>query len=206
MFERALQPPADPIAAVTHPDPWPYYRQLRRERPLYYDVGLQLWVAGSQAVISEALQQPALTVRPPAEAVPAALRGTQAGEVFARLVRMTDGDFHAAHKPAVVQATRRWRLADVAAAGAAAAADLVPRLGANALLGRLPVQTMARLLGVPDSELDATCSQVQAFVQGIAPGAPETRRGDGLLGRVGVDVALLERDDVKQTGIRVVRG
>ena len=174
MPEADLQLPADPIAAVTHPDPWPYYRQLRETRPLYFDAGLQLWVASSQTVISEALHHPGLTVRPPGEAVPAALQGTAAGAVFALLVRMTDGDFHAAHKPAVVQAVRRWSLADVAAASAAAAADLVPRLHANTLLGQLPVQTMARLLGVRDRELDATCSQVLAFVQGISPGAPET--------------------------------
>jgi cytochrome P450 len=173
MPEAVLQPPADPIAAVTHPDPWPYYRQQRDTRPLYFDAGLRLWVASSQGVISEALQHPALTVRPPGEAVPAALQGTPAGEVFARLVRMTDGAFHAAHKPAVVQSARRWTLEDVARASQTAAADLLPRLGANALLGRLPVQTMARLLGVPDSGLDTTCAQVQAFVQGIAPGAPE---------------------------------
>jgi cytochrome P450 len=174
MSEAVLQPPADPIAAVTHPDPWPYYRQLRETQALYFDAGLQLWVASSQAVIAEALHHPALTVRPPGEAVPAALQGTVAGEVFARLVRMTDGAFHAVHKPAVVQAVRRWRLDDVTAASARSAAELAPRLDANALLGRLPVQTMARLLGVPDSELDATCSQVQAFVRGIAPGAAET--------------------------------
>lgn len=174
MLEAAIQPPADPIAAVTHLDPWPYYRQLRETRPLYFDAGLQLWVASNQAVIGEALQHPALTVRPPGDAVPAALQGTAAGEVFARLVRMTDGAFHAAHKPAVVRAVRRWSLADVAAASAATAAELGPRLGANTLLGQLPVQTMARLLAVPDSELDATCSQVQAFVLGIAAGASET--------------------------------
>ncbi|MDP3172379.1 MAG: cytochrome P450 [Polaromonas sp.] len=173
MFDAAIKPPADPIAAVTHPDPWPYYRQLRETRPLYFDTGLRLWVASSQAAINDALQHPALTVRPPVEAVPGALQGSAAGAVFARLVRMTDGDFHAAHKPAVVKAARHWSLEDVGRASQAAAADLLPRLGANALLGRFPVQTMARLLAVPDSELDATCARVQAFVQGIAPGASE---------------------------------
>jgi cytochrome P450 len=174
MLEAALPPPDDPLAAVTHPGPWAYYGQLRETRPLYFDAGLQLWVASSQAVINEALQHPALTVRPPGEAVPAALQGTPAGEVFARLVRMTDGAFHSTHKPAVVKAARRWSLADVATASADAADDLWPRVGANSLLGRIPVQTMARLLGVPDSERDATCTQVQAFVQGIAAGASET--------------------------------
>ncbi len=174
MLEAVRPPPADPVAAVTHADPWPYYRQLRETRPLYFDAGLQLWVASSHAAISEALLHAGLTVRPPGEAVPAALQGTAAGAVFAQLVRMTDGAFHARHKPAVVQSARRWTLEDVGRASQAAAADLMPRLGANVFLGQLPVQTMARLLGVPDSELDATCAQVHAFVQGIAPGAPET--------------------------------
>ncbi|WP_395055351.1 cytochrome P450 [Polaromonas sp.] len=174
MFDAAIQPPGDPIAAVTHPDPWPYYRQLRESRPSYFDAGLQLWVASSQSVIVEALHHPALTVRPPGEPVPAALQGTAAGEVFALLVRMTDGAFHAAHKPAVKQKVRRWSLAELAAASTAATADLWPRLGANNFLSRLPGQTMARLLSVPDLELDATCSQVQTFVQGIAAGASGT--------------------------------
>jgi cytochrome P450 len=173
MPEAALGGPADPIAAVTHPDPWAYYRRLREEQPLYFDDGLGLWVAASHGVINEALLHPALSVRPPAEPVPQPLQGTVAGEVFARLVRMTDGAFHATHKPAVAKAVRRWTLEDVASASRAAMADLLPRVGPNALLGRLPVQTMARLLGVPGSELDATCAQVQAFVQGITPGAPE---------------------------------
>lgn len=173
MVEVAVKRPADPVAAVTHADPYPYYRQLREERPMYFDAGLQLWVASSQAVIDEALQHPALQVRPPGEPVPAALQGTAAGDVFARLVRMTDGDFHAAHKPAVVQATKRWSLPDVAQASDASASDLLPRMGANALLSMLPVQTMARLLAVPDSELDTTCHQVRHFVKGIAPGASE---------------------------------
>ena len=34
---RASGPPADPIAAVTHPDPYPYYRDLVARTPLYRD-------------------------------------------------------------------------------------------------------------------------------------------------------------------------
>lgn len=173
MPEAASRAPANPVAAVTHPDPWPYYRRLREERPLYFDESLGFWVASSHAVISEALHLPALQVRPPGEAVPAALQGTPAGDVFARLVRMTDGAFHALHKPSVERATRRWTLADVARAAEAAAADLLPRVGANALLSLLPVQTMARLLAVPVAQIDVTCGWVQAFVQGVAPGASE---------------------------------
>lgn len=196
MSEGVLPQPGNPIEAVTHADPYPYYRQLREQRPLYFDEGLKLWVASSHAVIEEAFHNAALRVRPPAEPVPQVLLGTAAGEVFAQLVRMTDGEFHAAHKPAVEQAARRWSLADVAQASEAAARDLdlfaagppqgkhgplggqrsvglkFSRLTVNDFMAMLPVQAMARLLGVPGDKLDDTGRWVQQFTQGIAPGAP----------------------------------
>ncbi|MBI2771207.1 MAG: cytochrome P450 [Burkholderiales bacterium] len=164
-------PPEHAIAAVTHDEPFPYYRGLREERPLFFDGKLNLWVATGHAVVTEAFTHPKLWVRPPAEPVPKALLGTAAGEVFAQLVRMTDGAFHAAHKPAMEQAARRWTLADVARASTQAAQDLRPRLGANAFMAALPVQAMARLLGVPAELLDVTGEQVAHFVRGIGPAA-----------------------------------
>ncbi|MDP2817988.1 MAG: hypothetical protein Q8O29_06840 [Polaromonas sp.] len=86
MHETVAAQPAHAIAAVTHPDPYSYYRQLREERPLYFDASLQLWVASSQVVIAEAQGYPAFNVRPPCEPVPAARQGTVVGEVFVRLV------------------------------------------------------------------------------------------------------------------------
>lgn len=163
--------PRDAVEAVTHPDPYPFYRQLRQERPLFFDARLGLWVASSHAAVSAALAHPALRVRPPAEPVPRALQGGAAGEVFAQLVRMTDGDFHAVHKPGVARAARRWALADVARAAEDAARDLRPRLPVNEFTAALPVQTMARLLGVPEGQREATCRWAAQFTQGIAPGA-----------------------------------
>lgn len=166
-----MQPPRNAIEAVTHPDPWPFYRGLRLERPLFFDAGLGLWVASSHAAVSAALNHPALRVRPLAEPVPKGLQGTAAGEVFALLVRMTDGEFHAAHKPAITQAARRWTLADVAQAAEDAADDLQPRLKVNDFVGALPVQAMARLLDIPEAQRDDTCRWALQFTQGIAPGA-----------------------------------
>lgn len=166
-----MQPPSNALEAVTHPDPWPYYRRLREERPLFFDAGLGLWVASSHAAVDAALRHPALHVRPPGQAVPPALQGGVAGQVFAQLVRMRDGDFHAAHKPDVERAARSWQLADVARASEAATQDLLPRLAVNDFVAALPVHTMARLLNVPDSERDATCRWAAQFTQGIVPGA-----------------------------------
>ena len=54
---RAM-PPTDPIAAVTHADPYPYYAALARERPLYRDDTLNLWVASSPQAIAQVLAHP----------------------------------------------------------------------------------------------------------------------------------------------------
>ncbi|WZB70608.1 hypothetical protein WJ968_35155 [Achromobacter xylosoxidans] len=58
-------PPTDPIAAVTHADPYPYYAALARERPLYRDDTLNLWVASSPQAIAQVLAHPAARVRRP---------------------------------------------------------------------------------------------------------------------------------------------
>jgi cytochrome P450 len=163
--------PLHPVAAVVHPDPYPYYARLRRERPLYLDSGLGLWVCATRETVEAALSHPALRVRPLAEPVPRALVGSPAGEVFAQLVRMSDGDFHARHKPAVQQAAKHFSMTDVAQAATAAALHLAARADANALLTALPVQAMARLLRVPDRLLETTTRWVDEFVQGIAPNA-----------------------------------
>ncbi|HTH74978.1 MAG TPA: cytochrome, partial [Trinickia sp.] len=37
--------PTDPLQAVTHPDPYPYYAELRMQTPLFKDAATGLWVA-----------------------------------------------------------------------------------------------------------------------------------------------------------------
>ena len=87
--------PADPIAAVTHADPYPYYRALASTRPFHFDAALKLWVAASAAAVTEVLEHPAGHVRPAAHPVPPALAGSAAGDLFGRLIRMNDGVAHA---------------------------------------------------------------------------------------------------------------
>lgn len=137
---------------------------------LDFDDSRQLWVAHG-ATVAEALAHPQLHVRPPAELVPAALAGTAVGEVFSLLVRMTDGEFHARHKPAVRAAAQRWSDDQVHAAAAAAATALWPADDVNDWLWQVPVQAMARLLGVSDAQLGRTVACVHDFTRAIAPGA-----------------------------------
>src|SRR6267378_1788425 len=100
----AMQFPRDPLAAVTHPDPYPYYTSLVAERPFYRDEALGLWVASSAAAVTAALTSDLCRVHPPTEPVPRALLGSPAGDIFGHLVRMTDGPAHAALKPRVTAA------------------------------------------------------------------------------------------------------
>src|SRR5579862_5414553 len=83
--------PASPLDAATHPDPYPYYAQLVAEKPLHRDTASGLWVAADAAAVSAVLTSELCRVRPPAEPVPIALLGSPAGDIFGRLVRMTDG-------------------------------------------------------------------------------------------------------------------
>lgn len=57
--------PADPLEAVAHPDPYPYYAALARERPFYHDDRLGLWVAAGPQAIRAVLTCPAARVRRP---------------------------------------------------------------------------------------------------------------------------------------------
>ena len=177
-----MHPPTDPIAAVTHPDPYPYYAALAAERPLYRDATLGLWVASGAGVVGEVLASDACRVRPAAEPVPAALLGTAAGDLFARLVRMTDGPAHRPLRRAVAAALHTAdgsRAAAIASACARRLADALPPTPDRHALGdfafRVPVHVVGTLLGIPDGALDETTALVDALVRGLAPAAPAER-------------------------------
>src|SRR5262245_47912129 len=98
-----MQPdhPSNPIAAVTHPDPYPYYAELVAQRPIYYDPPLGCWVASSAEAVRSVLTSHLCRVRPTAEPVPAHIAGSPAGDIFRSLVRMNDGDHHRLYKQIV---------------------------------------------------------------------------------------------------------
>jgi cytochrome P450 len=163
--------PRNALDAVRHADPYPYYARLLRERPLFFDDSLGLWVASAADVVRAALAHPALRVRPAAEQVPRALAGTPTGEVFALLVRMNDGEFHARHRPAVQARVRQFDDRAVGRAAAQAVDDLASRSTPDRLCSAIPVRAMALLLGVAPDALDATTQAVHRFAEGIGPGA-----------------------------------
>ncbi len=172
--------PDTPLAAATHPDPYPYYARLVAERSLAFDAGLGLWIAADAAAVDAVLASALCRVRPPAEPVPTALSGTPAADLFRRLVRMNDGAGHCPLKGALAAAlaTAENGAAPLAQATAQALARHLPPPGApaqraalDAFMFRLPPLVVARLLGVERRHWPALPARVAALVRAFAPGA-----------------------------------
>lgn len=88
-----LAPPADALAAVTHPDPYPYYAELARTKGPAWDERLQLWVAANPTHVVEILRHPDAHVLAPPDA--------PAG--FSEYARFNEGARHAALRAEVIE-------------------------------------------------------------------------------------------------------
>lgn len=215
--------PRDPIAAVTHPDPYPYYATLVARPGIERDATLGMWIAARAAHVTAALTSDLLRVRPASEPVPAALVGSMAGDVFSRLVRMNDGAGHAPMKTAAaatLDALDATRVAEEAGrCGQVLSEELAPHTAPGRVVDfafRLPVYVVARLLGIPGDALASTATWTGDFVRCLAPGAtPEhlargaeaagrlrdlfrgrlAASGDGLLPRLASAAKAAGRDD-----------
>lgn len=181
-----MEPPRDAIAAVTHPDPYPYYAELVARRPLHRDDTLGLWIASSAAAVSAVFTSDLCRVRPAAEAVPKAIVGTAAAEVFSRMVRMNDGAYHVRMKPSVSATVAMLDLALVRSHADTAARTLAiefapathpARIADFAF--RLAPCTLGAVLGLAPEALPAVAAAAGHFVRGLAPGAsaPDVERG-----------------------------
>jgi len=168
--------PRDPVAAVTHPDPYPYYASLVAERPVYREEALGLWVASSAAAVTAVLSSDLCRVRPPAEPVPRGLLGSPAGDIFGHLVRMNDGPGHCPFKQAVsatldsvdrIQAAEQSKISARILSGELEPAADPRRLTEFAF--RLPVHVVAGLLGVPPDRLRETAQWTDDFVRCLSP-------------------------------------
>ena len=187
-----------PLDAVTCEDPYPYYASLVCERPFYFDPLLDLWVASSAAAVDEVLGSRSLGVRPPDEPVPANLADSRAGDIFRHLIRMTDGPFHQATKPAIESALNAID-PQLARGSAREVAELIldgldlARLpeAVDRFMFQFPVSVVARLAGVTDADLELTARSTGIFVDALKPGSSQIARdlgyaaGGYLLGRRG---------------------
>lgn len=198
--------PTDPIAAVTHRDPYPYYAALVDGPPLAFDATLGLWVASRAATVTAVLGHPACRVRPLDAPVPPALRGTTAGALFGELVRMNDGALrHDVPKQALRTAFAPIDTAKLRARAAQLAARRLPAPGdadaLNAWCMTVPVCAVADLLGFDETQLDDIAARVVDFVAALSPlsdAAALARASDGarqLLDRMTERVAQTHAHD-----------
>lgn len=180
-------PPANPIAAVTHPDPYPYYAELVETRPLYYDAALGLWVASSAAMVTAVLTDERCRVRPVAEPVPHWLLGSPAAAIFGYLVRMDDGAGHAPGKRAVTATLAALEMSQVAEQSHHWAARLIAE-HESAPDGDqltnfpfwLPVYVIGSLLGVPSHRLMPMTAWIDDFVRCLVPTSSPEQRARGI--------------------------
>lgn len=177
-----IAPPPDPIAAVTHPDPYPYYRDLVARAPMRRDEVLGMWVAASADSVTAALASPLGRVRPAAEPVPATLAGSPAADIFGRLVRMTDGPGQVAMKQAVSATLSSGLAARALEPAERWARHLAAEIDARSSLARLDefafalsAHVLGYLLGVPDEALPSAARWVAGYTAGVAPGADAAR-------------------------------
>ncbi|WP_188566561.1 cytochrome P450 [Undibacterium terreum] len=192
-FPRTSSPsdtggPTDPLSAVSHPSPYPYYAGLAEGPGIFLDSKNSVWVASRSVVIQEIVSHPACRVRPVAEPVPKALAGSAAGDIFRRLVRMNDGAGHCPFKQAISASLQSLSLADMEQQGSIWSrhlAELHFDAEDDGWLDRfavqMPVYVVASLLGVPQSELPETAILMQDFVACLAPGCNEQQLERGKL-------------------------
>lgn len=186
-----VPPPANALAAVVHPNPYPYYESLARQRPFDFDASLGMWVAAGPQALAAVLGHPACGVRPDGITVPAALANGAAGDWFGALVRMNDGIAHAAMKPwlktrlAALHADRA-SLATLQEASQAACSDAYLACG-EPLTARLddfvfrqPIYALAAWLGVPSPQWTDVYDDVRKLVAAMAESAKPSPRADVL--------------------------
>ncbi|MGI8855292.1 MAG: cytochrome P450 [Thermomicrobiales bacterium] len=178
--------PGDPIVAVTHADPYPYYADLVARRPLYHDATLGLWVASGADTVAAVLTSDLCRVRPLTEPVPAALHGTPAGAVFRHMVRFNDGEGHCPFKGAVSAALGEITTTQVAERSgrwARLLADESEPTRDSARLSRfafhLPIYVAASLLGIPDDLLPSAAAWAGDFARCLAPGSDAAQIAQG---------------------------
>jgi len=169
------------IAAVCANDPYSYYASLACSPCLVWRDGM--WIAAHPEVVREVMTHASCRVRPADEAVPAAIVGGSAAEVFGVLVRMNDGEVRHVAPRLVLQRALAGVPGDVVRAAAVRVArdvwsDVRPDgVHAHADAGgavtrwvnEAPVRTVASLLGFEDAHLPQVAALVGKFVACLSP-------------------------------------
>lgn len=155
------------LQAAMQPDPYPYYSTLLQGPELPFDPVSGSYLASRGALITEVLQHPAARVRPLVQPVPPALQGHRCGEVFASLLRMTDGP-QQQHFKAVLQrqlaGVAPETLSDLCLA-VLCETQLSDLAQLNRLIYQVPVRVMAQLLGMQPAAASQAAVAIVDFVR-----------------------------------------
>ncbi len=163
--------PENPIIAVTHANPYPYYRQLLEQKPLYFDKDLNLWVASSAKVVTAIFDHPNCHVRPKSEPIPKALLGSSAADIFGHLVRMNDGTLHCPLKKSVNATLDSLNLSQMTRIARFWALEFSD-CSVQKLMLEYPAFVVGDLLGLPHHKLTVVTALIADFVRCIAPNCP----------------------------------
>ena len=175
--------PKDPIDAVTHPDPYPYYASLRAAGAVCWSDDCKAWAFVAASSVSAAFHLKVAKVRPPHEPVPAFLMGTRAGAVFGALARMNDGTAHEGPRARVLKLMGELS-AEAVARGAARALTRIGgewrqcRDGAalDELIRRMPVAAIVAALGFAEEAHEAIGRATAEWIAGLSPLATSGQR------------------------------
>src|SRR5579862_4280869 len=189
-------PPRNPIAAVTHPDPYPYYAALRESASPIFHAGIGAWVASRAEHVERVLTHPAFRVRPVREPVPRSIDGLPAGAVFREFARMSDGERHATLRARV---DRRLASSTIASLEdrAGCAAEQLRTLDTDEFIERFAVYAVASALNAPADDLACIFERVRAFARSLASDAS----ADAVTNGSTATRALRERFDATEIGL-----
>lgn len=167
--------PTNPVIAVCHGNPYPYYNSLLEGSALIFDEQLKLWVASHAAVIQEIFDNPHCAVRPSAEQVSKSIESSSAGEIFSHLIRMNEGSKHERPKFALQQAFRKLDTTCTKIKAAELGSALAKTYGlpeSSALTAwviDLPIYVVADLLGFGEEEFPQLALLMVDFVRCVSP-------------------------------------
>lgn len=175
--------PFDPIAAISHPNPYPYYAALRAASGVHWFADRKVWALVSAPLVTTAFNMAHAKVRPAAEPIPAFLRQTRAGDVFARLARMCDGPAHAAQRARTLLLMQKLT-GDLVADASKQVIDAVASpwrarmdgASLNEMIRTLPPISILAALGFAPHCFVAILAFIDAWVAGLSPLATDAQR------------------------------